>query len=159
VVDSVDPAEQQATLALHFAAVKRRNHRRFSWAYLGFFILFQALTIGAAAAATLVAVDETLSSLWRAAPAALATLGTSVLAAFQFRDGWLRHRRAARLLDYEILKFKNQMREYRPGEPRPQPTGVDVFLDRVESISRSGHQEADTKEEAGAAERQKPDAG
>jgi hypothetical protein len=147
VVGSADAAEQRE-VALRYAGDQRNNHHTIEKTYQVFFIGFQAVTIAAAAVATLMAVDETLSPVWRAAPAALATLGTSVLAAFQFRGGWRRHRTAARLLEYEILKFKNHMREYRLDEPRPQPTGVDVFLDRVESISRSGHEEADTEEEA-----------
>lgn len=146
-VESLDPAAQNATALGYANDQQHRHHRselRLKWCY----IAVQAGTIIAAGVATVMAVDESLSPVWRAAPAALATLGTSVLAAFQFRGGWRRHRTASRLLEYEILKFQNQLREYRPEEPRPQATGVDVFLDRVESISRSGHEEADTEKEA-----------
>jgi hypothetical protein len=144
---SADPATQRAKV-LEYADDQRKNHRNVEKTYQWCFFIFQAGTIIAAAVATLMAVDETLTPVWRAAPAALATLGTSVLAAFQFRGGWRRHRTASRLLEYEILKFRNDLREYRPDEPRPQTYGVDVFLERVESISRSGDEEADTEKEA-----------
>jgi hypothetical protein len=78
---------------------------------------------------------------YRAIPAAVATLGASVLAAFQFRSAWVRHITLVRSLKYELLKFENELREYRRTEPRPQREGVDAFLDHVHEISRAGHGE------------------
>jgi hypothetical protein len=118
-----------------------RATRAETWHQVAFFV-FQSLTVVAAAAATVMAVADPTSVApeYRAIPAAIATLGASVLAAFQFRGAWRRHVTAARNLRYELLKFKNTLREYRPTAKR-EPTGVDLFLSRVEAISRAGHQE------------------
>jgi hypothetical protein len=145
----VDPQKQELERqneVLRYAEGERKGHRNVEFRQKFLYNVFQTATIVAAAVATILAVDDTLKPEVRAIPAALATLGASVLAAFQFRNTWKRHRTAARLLDYEILKFRQQLREYRPNEPRPQTTGVDVFLDRVESISRAGHEEAASEE-------------
>jgi hypothetical protein len=93
---------QQRAKALEYAKKEEARHRKVERRYRTFFIVFQALTIAAAALATVFAVSDSIAEELRAIPAAIATLGASVLAAFQFRGAWHRHRDATRRLRYEI---------------------------------------------------------
>jgi hypothetical protein len=140
--------QRQRLNALGYAYGELDRHKRAERLHRLFFFGFQAITIVSAAIATVMAVadPEDVSAVWRAVPAAIATLGASVLAAFQFRGAWRRHVSAARNLTYEIMKFENEVREYRRTEPRPEAFGVDMFLERVDAISRAGHQEPETPE-------------
>jgi hypothetical protein len=137
------PASKQRLEAITYAEHELKGHRRARRLHQWASYFFQSLTIVAAATATVMAVADPadIAPEYRAIPAAVATLGASVLAAFQFRVAWSRHVTAVRNLDYELLKFENDLREYRPTRPRPEPDGVDAFLGRVEAISRAGHEE------------------
>jgi hypothetical protein len=68
------------------------------------------------------------------------------MAAFHPRSESKRHETAARLLDYEILKFGKSLREYRSTEPRPRLDGPDLFLKTVETISRNADLEPEIED-------------
>jgi len=146
------PESSQRDAAITYAEEQLADHHRAeSWHQWGFYF-FQSLTVVAAATATVMAVSDTsdIAPEYRAIPAAVATLGASVLAAFQFRTAWVRHITAVRSLKFELLKFRNELREYRSTEPRPQTEGVDAFLHQVQEISRAGHGEQQEAAEKGA---------
>jgi uncharacterized protein DUF4231 len=145
----------QRDRALRYAKGELARHRSAERWHRAFFVVFQVVTIVSAATATVLAVADPndVPSVVRAIPAAIATLGAAVLAAFGFRNAWRRHLSAARNLTYEILKFETEVREYRETEPRPEPFGVDMFLERVDSISRAGHQEPEAVEAEPSGER------
>src|SRR5689334_22992030 len=109
------PSDKERNAALDYAQGEMKHHRRAERWHQVLFFVFQSLTIVAAATATVMAVanPNDISAEARAVPAAVATLGAAVLAAFHFRDDWRRHISAARSLKYEILKFTNELREYR----------------------------------------------
>jgi hypothetical protein len=144
--------DRQFEVAVKYAKNERGDHTRAELGHRAAFYFFQTLTIVAAAVATSLAVADPsdVGAVARSTPAAIATLSASVLAAFGFRGALQRHLTAKRNLEYEILKFENHLREYRPTKPRPEKDGVDLFLDRVSTISRAGHQEPE--QELGAAE-------
>ena len=83
--------------------------------------------------------------MYRAIPAAVATLAASFIAAGQFRAEWRKHRTAAHRLDYEILRYENELGEYRPDEPRPELQGVSLFVDKVYGISTSADDEPEER--------------
>jgi hypothetical protein len=136
---------EQRKAALGFAFGHLDRHREAERLHRWLFIGFQTLTIVAAGAATVMAVSdpERIPAEFRAIPAAIATLAAAVLASFQFRGGWRRQQSAARRLHYEILKYAHEMREYRINKPEPEPEAesVDLFLERVDAISRSADEE------------------
>ena len=137
------PVEQREA-AIEYAEAELRGHSRARRLHQWAFYFFQSLTVVAAATATVFAVSDTsdIAAEYRAVPAAVATLGASVLAAFQFRGAWARHVAAVRGLGYELLKFENDLREYRSSPPGPLKEGVDAFLGQVETISRAGQRQA-----------------
>ena len=143
-----DPKSHDRAIVLDWAKEQRKRHRtefrQNKWLFVG----FQSLTIASAASATILAVADPhdISALERAIPAAIATLGAAVLAAFNPLAEKQRHATAERQLDYEIVKFENKLREYRDTTPRPEPDGVDLFLSTVEKISRDADQEPELSE-------------
>ena len=68
--------------ALEYAETEEHRHRKVERRYRNLFFVFQTPTIISAALATVFAVWEDAPQEIRAIPAAIATLGAAVLAAF-----------------------------------------------------------------------------
>lgn len=137
-------ASPSPAAALKYATEQEQKQNNSARLHKWSFFFFQGLTVVAAAAATVMAVADTkdIAPEYRAIPAAIATLGASVLAAGQFRAGWQRHRSARRRLEFEILKYQNKFLEYGPTEPSPEAVGVNLFLQRVHAITRAAEEAA-----------------
>jgi hypothetical protein len=108
-------------------------------------LLFQTVTIGAAALATVLTVASNLSDVTRAIPSAIAALSATALGTFHFRETWHRHRDGARAIDSEQLKFRHCTGRYDNGDPTDRTVGeherIGLFLEALEKISRRADDE------------------
>lgn len=129
----------ERSAALRYAARQYSHHDGVAKRAQLWFILFQLLTIGAAALATVLNVAGSLSDTAKAIPSAVATLSAAVLAAFHFRLIWRQHRVAARRIDFERLKFQLRAEDYfvEDTDPRDEREAVERFLTEVDAVSRA----------------------
>ena len=133
--------------ALGFAARSYERHSRVAKrAHVGF-IVFQVLTIGAAATATVLNVSASVGDVARAIPSAIAAVSATVVATFHFRATWLRHRAAVSAIETEQLNFRLCTGPYGVKGPSEhtdihERERAGLFIARIVAISRR----ADTEE-------------
>ena len=139
--------EERYEFALTYAAEECRRHGRVARRMQSAHVIFQALSIAAAAAATVLAVKPPEASDWIAAvPAALATFAAAALATFRFERHWLRHRRAATGIGAERALFVGCAGEYERESEGDPMSATTRFIAQINRISREG--EEDVEEQA-----------
>jgi len=114
--------------------VAERSHqlRAGTRAKLGFAVA-QVIAPLAAATATVLAAFTSTSS-WAVVPSAVATVASSLLAAFGFREIWVERQRLRYELGLEIVNFAQGYGAYRTGT---EAARVDGLMSKVGEIART----------------------
>jgi hypothetical protein len=84
------------------------------------------------AAGTATVLASTTISAWAVVPSAVATIASSMLAAFGFRDSWFRLRWLAREIGFEIVEFAMGYGDYRGLD---DPQRIDRLMARLDHLS------------------------
>jgi hypothetical protein len=122
-----DASETEAfTLAVTEWARRHRAGMRAKYRFIG----AQVVAPVAAGIATILATTSV--SRWAVIPSAAATIASSLLASFSFREVWRRFSRASRDLGFEIASFAMRSGEYRGLDT---PDRVDQLMTRTADLS------------------------
>jgi hypothetical protein len=151
-------AKDRYKFALTYAAEEHRLHKAVARRMQKAHVVFQGLTIAAAAVATVVAVKPPWANDWVAAvPAAIATLSAAAVATFRFERHWLRHRRAASGIDLERALFVGAAGAYEAmagADAEACARATTAFIGDVNRISREGYEDLDERAASGFREEQ-----
>jgi hypothetical protein len=128
-----DPAEQaDAGQAELFAVAVAQWAERYRAARRAKYRFISAQIVAPVAAGLATVLATTSISSWAVIPSATATVASSLLASFGFRDAWRRLSRVSRELGLEIVQFAMGYGPYRSLE---SPGRVDRLVARMDELT------------------------